>query len=138
VVFHFSTWSSFRGQLYSTTDSLETFSRKVDTLGLRADNSLGSVYGQQFTEDTFVNFINEPYSRSLIIADSASEYSIMPMSNTIAPLVTRWNLLLSGQSGKEMKLRIRFAQLPNKVLFWKDKSRGKIISEPIVVMDLNR
>lgn len=124
--------------VFSTTDSVEIFSKKVHNLAITTDFSLDFVNGKQFTENTFVTFINESSARTLVIADSNSEYSLMPVSRTIAPIVTKWNLLISKPKNKKMKLRIHFAQLPTAALFWKDKLHGKTWLGPIVVMVLSR
>lgn len=125
--------------VFSTSDSLEIFSGKVDIMDITRDNSVSNIYGKQFEEPSFVNYINEPYACSLIIADSTSEYCRMAVSNSpIYPLVTKWPFRFTNTSGKELRLAIQYAQLPRKDLFWLDKRSGNKIVGPIVVMDLRR
>lgn len=122
--------------VFSTTDAPDTFAEKVDMLGLTHSTSTGAVYRKEFIRTTYVTLINDGYSRTLFPADSSTDYNASILSEDMAPRVTKWHFLLSRE--KDIRLRIEFARLPNKDLFWKDTLHQKNIAGPIVVMEMNR
>jgi hypothetical protein len=124
--------------VFSSSDSPESFSQKVDRLGLKPDTYAISLHGKQRKDNQYIGFINKPRDLSIVLTDIRSESDIGILPDEITPLVTMWNFVLSQTPERTVFLRIHFAQLSKTDLSWIDKRNGKTIPGPLVVMSLSR